>query len=260
MKISKVNDDIQQSSYLWRYFSLQKLISFLHDKSIVFSRLDKLEDKNEAISMNQLLLAYGSKTEKQEVAIAGQRRIRKEKDLTDRQKNYYVSCWVEHHRESMAMWNSYSSDEGVALKVRFLDLINRLTTNSDTVFDKTVCHDYAMYYGRVSYRDFLSKNERLKFKEEIKIIGFHKDICFQHEKEYRFLLKLDYPAGDQKSFDNEKNKIIKAKLQDFSNFNIELIFQPKMEDWKRENVRKLIEILGLSNITTKDSEINLRGW
>lgn len=253
MKIKEVGRPLPKNSFLWRYFDLQKFLSLVIKKSIFFNRMDKMEDINEGISINQLLLDYGDKVERKKVQVKSESAKRQEMPLKERQKKYFLSCWLIHHRESVAMWNSYSNSDGIALKVNSHVLIKAITENGIAVKDNEKINQ--MFYGKIVYKDFLNPNHRVSFKDEIKIIGFQKDLSFGHEEEYRFLIKQEmfkYKGSEIGSFE--------ILLKDFDKLKFDLIFHPKMEGWKKENFKKVLASLGVKNFNVKDSELKLKKW
>ena len=253
LKIKELSIPLQQNEILWRYFDFQKFLSFIINQSLFFNRMDKMEDKNEGISMNQLIMKYGSDVEREIVLKEKERNGRKELNLKLRQQKYFLSCWLIHHRESVAMWNSYSDNNGIAIRVNGHQLINSVKLNSNNAenCDKMK----SLYFGRVVYKDFFQEADRRQFKEEIEIIGFQKDICFQYESEYRFLFKQDLHK-----YKSDDISHINLGLSDFKKLKFELVFHPKMEDWKKDNIKKVLELLKVKNIKPIDSELQLQEW
>lgn len=253
LTLKQIGETLDSNSVLWRYFDFQKFLSFIIEKSIFFSRLDNMEDTNEGISFNQLLYKYGDEFERQFVNESKTNSKKSELKLEFRQKKYFVSCWLFNHRESVAMWNSYSNSDGIALKVNSNNLIDTITKKS-TINDHNDKMKY-LYFGKIIYKDFLNQNDRMNLKEETKIIGFHKDICFEHEKEFRFLFKQDLH-----NHKNDDIPLIKLQLLNFNKLKFEVIFHPKMEPWKKNNIKSVVSSLGIKNIKFKDSELQLKNW
>jgi hypothetical protein len=215
--------------------------------------MDKMEDANEGISINQLLIRYGDEIEK-EIAKKNKKQSGKtELPLKLRQEKYFLSCWLIHHRESVAMWNSYSNSDGIALRISTDILIKAITENSEVMNDEEKMK--TLYHGPIVYKDFFNPQDRKQFKEEIDIIGFQKDQSFEHEKEYRFLFKQD-----MHNYSVEKIPFVKLKLNDFSKLKFDLIYHPKMENWKKENIKNVLSALKAKNFTLKDSELELKPW
>lgn len=245
-----VGQALPENAVLWRYLDFHKLLSFIREKGLHFSRMDKMEDKLEGISHDHLLKVFGSGIP----AFPADRSNPDNRELNERQKRYFLNCWLIHHRESVAMWNSYSNDSGIAIKVPAARLIQAITEEC-RVEQK---HHGAMkdlYHGPIVYKDFFDADQRRLFKEEIKVIGFQKDTSFEHEKEYRFLIKQDRYWNE-----NHEAQSVKLELLYFEDMEFDLVFHPKMEGWKKDNINAVIESLGAKNIRTHDSELQLKRW
>ena len=253
MNIKNVGTKLTENNYLWGYFDFHKFLSLFIEESIFFSRMDKMEDVNEGISLNQLLLKYGADVERMKAKSNKENSKRTEMPLETRQKKYFISCWLIHHRESVAMWNAYSDENGIALKFKASDLITTISENTKNT--KVNEKMKTLYHGRIAYKDFFNPDDRMNLKDEVKIIGFQKDISFEHEKEYRFLIKQD-----THNFKEDDIPFVKMKIQKFKKLKFDLIFHPKMEPWKKENIKSVIKALGSKSITIKDSELNLKQW
>ena len=253
MNIKNVGTKLTENNYLWGYFDFHKFLSLVIEESIFFSRMDKMEDVNEGISLNQLLLKYGADVERMKAKSNKENSKRTEMPLETRQKKYFISCWLIHHRESVAMWNAYSDENGIALKFKASDLITTISENTKNT--KVNEKMKTLYHGRIAYKDFFNPDDRMNLKDEVKIIGFQKDISFEHEKEYRFLIKQD-----THNFKEDDIPFVKMKIQKFKKLKFDLIFHPKMEPWKKENIKSVIKALGSKSITIKDSELNLKQW
>lgn len=253
MNIKHVGPRLSEDNYLWGYFDFHKFLSLVIEESIFFSRMDKMEDVNEGISLNQLLLKYGAEVERLQAKTNKENSKRTEMPLNIRQQKYFISCWLIHHRESVAMWNAYSDENGIALKFKSSDLINAISKNTNSTNENSKMK--TLYHGRIAYKDFFNPNDRLNLKDEVPIIGFQKDLSFEHEKEYRFLIKQD-----THNFKDEDIPFIKMKIEQFKKLKFDLIFHPKMEPWKKENIKSVVMSFGANNITIKDSELELKQW
>lgn len=246
-----IGDLMSSNDKLWRYYDIHKFISFIANRSIYFARMDSMEDKNEGISIDQLQLKYGSEIEKNKIKVKKANSSSRELQLFKRQQKYFVSCWLLHSRESVAMWNLYSSSTGVAVGVNGNELVKHVLDKSQFTNDEEKFK--YLYYGKIIYKDFFNKEDRKRFKDETGIMGFHKDICFEHEKEYRLLLKQD--------LQNHKKEEIAGtsiKLKQFSKLTFEVVFHPKMQQWQQDNIKKIIKEFGLTNIKCRVSELALK--
>jgi len=79
--------------------------------------------------------------------------------------------------------------------------------------------------------------------------------CFAHEREFRFLIK-------QEVLDHKNHDIpfVKIKLTTLDSIPLTVVFHPKMEGWKKDNIKAVVKALNISNITFKDSELQLKPW
>lgn len=87
MNIKNVGTKLTENNYLWGYFDFHKFLSLVIEESIFFSRMDKMEDVNEGISLNQLLLMYGADVERMKAKNNKENSKRTEMPLETRQKN-----------------------------------------------------------------------------------------------------------------------------------------------------------------------------
>ncbi len=203
--------------------------------------MDRFEDVNEGISKRQLFKHYNDELGDHI----------KELPLDVRQKRMFASCWFYGKRESVAMWNLYASSSGVAISLPASALI-AVFENSDISAQNPEEIGNA-YYGPVFYKDFLDPNDIESFKEETRVIGFQKDKSFEHENEYRFLLRQRY-ADPEDAF----LEFVSLKLESFGELPFELIFHPKMPIWQKENIAELVAAYEYDNFQLKDSELRLQ--
>lgn len=228
-----------ENENLIRFIDIHKLISFLSSSEFNFTRIDKFNDKLEAISEMQLAQELN--------LLLDANRIREEQNLIDRQMSYYALCWFLNHRESIAMWDLYSNSSSVALKINIKEF-NEIWEY--IINDKSLVPVNRIYVNRVQYIDFKSNNILKIFNENEKVLGFHKDISFEHEKEVRVLIKC-------RKKPNSKIDNFKIKSEKIRNIKIDLIFHPEMEEWKKDNIKKLVKNYQFENITCKNSELEM---
>lgn len=181
-----LNKGLDESTILWRYVSLDKLIHLLETESLYFTPLscyketDPFEGYMPKVAFEALGTAmqpissdlisrcidmidrvikledkYGS-TEETKKFLAGI------EDLVDQEpqrfnehykgviQNFTVSCWHENKTESEAMWKLYSDQgKGVAIKTSVQSIVNGIEC-----FDELI--DINM--GAVKYMDFFDSN------------------------------------------------------------------------------------------------------
>ena len=252
---------IGESEFLWRFLDLHKFISLIKDKCLFFNQLSNFEDLYEGLSMKYLKQEdvrtnlFEGKSDEELKKMKGYHPIIHDvigvQDNGSRtrereQKSQYASCWFRHERESIAMWNLYSNNNSVAIKIggrRLVDLLRKEIEKPEYsgISDKFVS-------GAVEYLKLnpIDLNE----KSSSKYNGFKKEIAFEYEKEYRFLIASEIlEVGNYPSF-----KTIKLKEDFFE--SIVIITHPKMDNWKFKNIEFICETFKLSNL--KKSSIKLR--
>jgi len=134
------NKDIkfESDSYIWRYIDLHKLLSFLFDKTLFFTRLDHFNDPlegltektlamltiNQGIPQNEKGLRHFE--EKYRHDILRKRESREKVIIEDSekyQKTQFANCWFAGEKESFAMWNIYSDFNSVAIRYNLQELL-----------------------------------------------------------------------------------------------------------------------------------------
>ncbi|GGG96482.1 hypothetical protein GCM10007415_34590 [Parapedobacter pyrenivorans] len=169
--------------------------------------------------------------------------------IIELQSTHYVLCWFHEVRESMAMWNLYSNQDGVAIKIPFKNLNESLVPDPDT---KIPIHNF--YCGKVDYQDFLDED---KFSQEslnkVKKVGLRKDKSYAHEKEVRYVIKINKSV----LLENKETAMILSKQIDLSSLEMKVVCHPRMEKWKKENIKKILRDAKLIN-SFSVSEIQLR--
>jgi len=149
------------------------------------------------------------------------------------QATHFVSCWFYEQRESLAMWNLYSNEDGVAIKIPFGKLKLFLLPHTKEEWIK----EY--YCGKVSYQDFIIENpysnETLK---KIRKVALRKDASFSHEKEIRFVIKV-------KDIINSNTDINSNQLK-LNDLDLKVVCHPKMTKWKMKNIKQILNDAKLS--------------
>lgn len=246
------NDD----EYLWRYFDIHKFIHLLKQKRFRFTRMDQFEDPLEGIPFETLRRCTRINNEPSlnlaNVILEPDKFfLNKRLKVTGRidniiqiQSNHFVSCWFYEKRESMAMWNLYSNEDGVAIKIPFGKLKSFLKPD----YKETEISDY--FCGKVKYQDFKNENPYSSNSlSEIGKVSLRKDISFSHEKEIRFVIKL----GKTKNLDSGINSC----NIDLKNIDLNIVCHPRMVGWKKKNISKMLKDAKLSK-SFHESEIVLR--
>src|SRR2546425_8722586 len=121
------------STTIWRYQDLGKLVSMIERRALFFSRLDLLGDPYEGAqtpgySLARSLAAY---------SVAKQNPVGSDRDIVARQdeegrrrrEQVFVNCWYMGNHESDAMWRLYCrSGESVAIRATICGLMKALAS------------------------------------------------------------------------------------------------------------------------------------
>lgn len=248
---------------LWKYLDLHKFIYLLTEQKLFFTRLDKFNDPFEGVATRILrennhyskIPSKRSDFPSEMSSIVREQLLNEKKlfefiknDETEKaQKCQYVSCWHSSSRESMAMWNLYSNPDSVALKIAFDDLQTALTPS----FKKFISDNGNRVKIIGSSVDYLPLNpfDPTLPKQKIKYRALKKDLSFEYEKEYRFLIitidKLDRVPVSY---------TIPIRLADLT---MTVVTHPNLELWKHKNLQKLLKLFK-SNLTLEKSPIILK--
>ena len=244
---------------LWRYFDLHKFFSFLRNREIRFTRMDEFEDPMEGVPL-RALVTYAEERDLELIGddklsdlILDRTKFRKlSKEMQDRitnikaiQRSSFVSCWFLGKRESMAMWNLYSNTDGVAVKVSAASLFKHCESYAEKLHINQVS---AFYGGKVVYQDFKTIDAEDE-NATVPKIALRKDESYKHEEEFRFVIRTKKEADDIESF--------VSIIDDLNTLNIKVVCHPLMAEWKRNNIKQILDDAGLSKAFTL-SEIRLR--
>jgi hypothetical protein len=244
---------------LYRYMSLDKLISLLTTKSIYMPTMDRFDDKLEGIStydITELQVHYETcfidREEEIAPAMLNDWKVQKEisashlkaisKKMIWNQKAHYVSCWFCSNRESDGMWRNYAKEDGFAIKVDRKQFQKKV---KESININTLSPKQNIIVGRVKYQDFprVIENEQ---ENTVLYLAFRKDESFQHEKEYRIVL-VDKNV-------NDKPNHFSYKLENFEELNITIIAHPAMKDDVYLKAKAEFEALG-EHIKVQKSEL-----
>ncbi|MCW3112114.1 MAG: hypothetical protein JWR18_510 [Segetibacter sp.] len=264
MQIEKNKEyHFNNDQFLWRYMDLHRLIYFLNSENIFFSPLNSFFDPLEGITEKHLqdkefVEALDLQKEKEEgLPKQSKQELMEEKEeikerfksgLEEIQKTYFASCWYLGVRESLAMWDTYSNKDSVAMKFNPKELCNTII-DSCRRFDSK---DFdLMVHGKVEYfkvSPFDPKDEGLK-KAGHRFKGFLKDLSYKHEEEFRFLAVQN---------NNEKTySFFELSLDNLQDLDFRIVTHPYMEPWKHNNIYNILKTKGLESKLTR-SEIPTR--
>jgi hypothetical protein len=244
-----------EDQYLFKYIDLHKLIYFLNSENLFFSPLSYFDDPLEGISERVLFDKHISE-HSDDTKENQKNKVLQDDDKTEHYRTYlervqqrlFASCWFLGIRESLAMWESYSNDDSVALRFRPHDLCNIMISRFSTIVEKDFT---VMVHGKVEYfklapfdpNDVSLKNSGHKYT------GFLKDLSYKHEEEFRFLLMQAHQKKQYCYFEFSPGTL--------KELNFDIIAHPYMEEWKFRNIFNILKNTGLENKLVK-SEIPTR--
>jgi len=256
-KANRETDHLENTTLFSRYLTTQKLLHLLLYRQIPFTRLDKFDDLLEGMTYKNLaeLNINIDSANADNLLIddldASLRRAESkilsiETETISTQKGQYVSCWFCEERESMAMWDLYATRDGTIITIEAKKLFDFIKEHVSKLDD----NDYIEFlYGFCEYRKLMPFDYN-ESKSEHTFNAFKKDLCYKHENEFRFIGIRNPSKKDERLYSYNVN--IESIINDF-----QIIFHPKMENWKKENIKKLIEKLGPS-IKVHDSNIRTK--
>lgn len=259
------DSDIFENDYLWKFVSIEKFFSFVLNKKIYLTRLDKFEDALEGISLDYVLFNKTKDLVKKTfskhlppfigIEFNASESDKFYEEFQKFQQSYFASCWFisQDNVESAAMWNLYSAPNSFAIKINY----NKFKSNfTQFRFDPEIVTQILL--GRVNYYNFQNPSELIEKKKSIKSPVFLKDISYIHEKEFRIVAKIEpiiYPEKKYKTgisketTDNSYKKQgcigINLELLNFESFDFEYIFHPKTESWIKADLKMILNKFGI---------------
>lgn len=257
---------------IWRYLTLEKLLSLLVKQSIYFSQIavlqkdDPFEGNYPAWQIEQMR-SLSQSTDKLGKYIDENRHHLFSTDgflagvpsqfapivmSPEYQKvsarliaaSYYVSCWHMNDEESAALWQLYcSNNSGIAIR-----------TTVDRLKKSIITQDQTILIGRVSYANHRSMSSGIS---NFRQIVYSKRPSFEHEKEIRLTLCMaDKQLAVEAVTDYER--IVKRCLPgievgcDVQTLIGELIISPLSPDWYVDTVTQVVNRL-LPGISARKS-------
>lgn len=255
---SKLDD----KDFLWRYIDLHKLIDLATKRELHFTRIDKFPDPFEGVTYN--LIAQRHYAQMSNItnpaidkSIREQHNSNNKRILADvevdsllKQKTQFINCWIMSQRESMAMWNVYSNRDSVSIKIRAKDVIDYFKTNLR--IQPLYYPEYEFICGSIKYLRLNPFDRLYNEKKSLpKYSSFKKDVAYDFEKEFRFLIATPNPTADSNP------EFFRYKIsKDFIGL-IEIICHPEMESWKFENMKGLCKSLNLPEPIKSKTEIRI---
>ena len=202
----RLGENINQDSFVYRYFSIESFIYLLESNNLTFTHVTEWDDPWENILSNSI-------TEKNDGTF--------EKAIYKASDYIYGQCWTRKE-ESDAMWRIYSPQKtGVKIRVplkkfeliegsEFLDIENVIYfSNMDDLVKKTNADK--------------SRFSTAKIKRD----------AFSHEEEIRIFTHPDYLGRSIKNFEKRVNLSINIE-----SFIDSVVIDPRAEEWVQDMIKK----------------------
>ena len=176
---------------LWRYMSFARFCDLLQRKQLFFPLVKKMNDKFEGFIYPPIARERRRNLAKEE---------RNVHDMLDKlAKAGLINCWTESGHESSLMWNTYASDEGVAVRTTFERLQNSMPSAGE----------HPVKIGKVEYVDYSQEkvqrfgcwplfHKRMEYHEEGEVRAVLPPPPWEHDVNPRRQIQLDPDVDEQK--------------------------------------------------------------
>ncbi len=251
---------LKEGDLLWRYVDLHKLIDLSNTQELHFTRTDKFSDPFEGVTYKLIAERYfAQKSNMTNPAIDKKIRDKHNSNNKKTLKNYeaesslkqrtqFINCWIKSQRESVAMWNLYSNRNSVAIKANARDLIDYFKRNLELQPHFYPKNEFIC--GSITYLK-LNPFDPFEKKTLPKYSSFKKDVAYDYEKEFRFLIATPTSNADSNP-EFFRYNITKNFIE-----LIEIICHPEMERWKFENIKGLCSKLKLPEPKMSETEMRI---
>lgn len=258
----EISESAHNIGYLSRYLDISRLLFIIQSGCLHFTRFDHFEDNLEGVTawaalnwksmksrpLNKLDLHHDFSEEEKEKILKNSEIFQKEllENHANSQRSQFASCWFMGERESIAMWKIYSRTSGLMIKLNADELIKAVVRNAKSYQDE---HFQEMYYGPITYK----RLNPLDMDETFNSIfnGLKKDVSYEHEKEFRFVVAIPKSGLDIYSF----FRLPIGKIQDFE--SLQIISSPFMPQWEWECICNFLKYYGLDQKFIK-SKIDIK--
>ncbi len=227
-------------STIWRYMSLNKFISLLQTNTLFFSCLTEMNDPLEGANYRDSFFIkgfFGACNKGLETKEYNIKNFKKALDaLRNYQQNFFTCCFYSKQSESRVMYESYSSENGVAIKFNYKSILSEINKHYASTLDT----DFELGYGKVEYYEFNHASNFFKLflndPNEFNFDPFTKEDIHKHEEEFRFLF---YNKNHLKKINNIQVVI------DLKSSILEIVAHPNSLDWEINILNNLIKTYNL---------------
>lgn len=266
------------NNIIYHYTSPEGLKSILESRSLRFTDYRFLNDKNEGLVINKTNcietkikdLLDKEKDDririflkKLQVLMSLQTSLEKEQieknnsgDIEENKYNYYVFS-LSKEKDSLPMWNYYVKHKkyegyNIGIDIEELKKIisEKIKNNKDIykVYNKDIGYKYEeinIFIENIIKKFFKFCHKKTSTydcaSELITNYIFSKNLCFEHEKEYRFVLQ-----------EKEEENIQRIDIMKYEFFIKNGIFIPYMNVNLGEDIKKIIKSITIAPLVEKD--------
>lgn len=219
------------STVLWRYMDLGKLLSLLATSKLHLARLDSLTDTYEGLWPETTTSAAAANWPSQNYDSF----VR----LTHAMRSaHFVNCWSASTRESSVMWSSYAGSQGIAL------------ASTVGALKASVLPGTRFYVGQVEYLDFQSVPVQ---SLNLYRVVYLKRSEFESEKEVRVLVSA---LGPEQQNPHPVGARGAVELQvELPTLVKEIVVAPSAPGYLLPAIRLLLARAGLGHVPVRASVV-----
>jgi hypothetical protein len=241
--------NISNSTIIWRYISLPKLLSLIQTQSLWFSRLDILPDEYEGeIPIENQLdmvddLIINRHVESKFKAISSVLDVKNR--LSAFKQFTLINSWTIGETESYALWKIYLSNSpyGIAIKTSFGHL-EKCLKESDDEIEALLVEYLAINGGKLKE---ITQNSQMGFKYDF----------YRYENELRLMIKGQLIKDDPNQGPKPRYELGKYVRVDLDSLLQKIITPPKSPDWFEEVIKSLIKKY---NLCAKVERSIIKDW
>lgn len=171
-----ISHDLDGSTEIWRYLSVEKFALFISRCRLWFTRADLLGDEHEGSVPDSMIV------ERQQRLNDDRVRTIIERGSKEHRKHVFVSCWSMQAPDTLSMWKIYTlNGTGIAVKTTIDRLARCFLFKSNDLF-----YTHNPRIEKVNYINFISHNTAPDTFDPFT----HKQAAYCYEKEIRTIISF----------------------------------------------------------------------
>lgn len=215
----KIGLDWDDDAVVWRYMDLAKFIDLCKNKALYFSRLDQMTDPFEGKFSTSTINNLPESVTKEDIQ-------KYEKIIS----SIKINCWNVDDDESIALWNAYVKERGIAIRTTISSLKDCFTETSDNIM-----------IGQIRYVDL--KTKVIPTNNIFYPIAYKRKF-FSFEKE----LRLFYQEGNQSRVDHNNEGYIEV---DLSALIHKIVIHPGASQWYEDLIKYILTKFDLYELVSR---------